>query len=80
MHATHVNVCNWAEHEGFRLLDLFILPAKSRMPGPQKGTQRHARVFHSYFLVFVKPGKASESQRADDAPADGSSESTAENS
>ena len=55
MHATHVNVCNWAEIEGFRLLDLFILPAKARMPGPQKGTQRHARVFHSYFLVFVKP-------------------------
>ena len=59
MHCTHVNVCNWAEYEGFRLLDLFILPAKSRMPGPQKGTQRHARVFHSYFLVFVKPGKLS---------------------
>lgn len=57
MHCTHVNVCNWAEIEGFRLLDLFILPAKSRMPGPQKGTQRHARVFHSYFLVFVKPGR-----------------------
>jgi hypothetical protein len=54
MHATHVNVCNWAEYEGFRLLDLFILPAKSRMPGPQKGIQRHARVFHSYFLVFLK--------------------------
>ena len=57
MHATHVNVCNWAEHVGFRLLDLFVLPAKSRMPGPQKGTQRHARVFHSYFLVFLKTGK-----------------------
>jgi len=57
MHATHVNTCNWAAQEGFRLLDLFILPAKSRMPGPQKGQQRHARVFHSYFLVFVKPGK-----------------------
>ncbi len=55
MHCTHVNVCNWAECEGFRLLDLFILVAKSRMPGPQSGTQRHARVFHSYFLVFKKP-------------------------
>ena len=54
MHCTHVNVVNWAEYEGFRLLDLFILPAKSRMPGPQKGVQRHARVFHSYFLVFIK--------------------------
>ena len=67
MHATHVNVCNWAEYEGFRLLDLFVLPAKSRMPGPQKGTQRHARVFHSYFLVFVKPGKLS-SDNADENP------------
>jgi hypothetical protein len=55
LHATHVNVCNWAEYEGFRLLDLFVLVARSRMPGPQKGTQRHARVFHSYFLVFKKP-------------------------
>ncbi len=55
MHCTHVNVCNWATSVGLSLLDLFILPAKSRMPGPQKGKQRHARVFHSYFLLFVKP-------------------------
>lgn len=54
MHCTHANVINWAEFEGFRLLDLFVLPAKFRMPGPQKGTQRHARVFHSYFLVFER--------------------------
>ena len=54
MHCTHVNVVNWAQIEGFRLLDLFILPAKSRMPGPQKGTQRHARIFHSYFLVLER--------------------------
>ena len=54
MHCTHANVINWAETEGFRLLDLFVLPAKSRMPGPQNGTQRHARVFHSYFLVFER--------------------------
>jgi hypothetical protein len=55
MHCTHNRVINMAEIEGFRLLDLFILPARSRMPGPQKGTQRHARVWHSYFLVFRKP-------------------------
>jgi hypothetical protein len=55
MHCTHNRVINMAELEGFRLLDLFILPARSRMPGPQKGTQRHARVWHSYFLVFRKP-------------------------
>lgn len=54
MHCTHALVIQMAELEGFRLLDLFILPAKHRMPGPQKGQQRHARIFHSYFLVFIK--------------------------
>lgn len=54
LHATHVRVVNMAEVEGFRLLDLFVLVANSRMPGPQKGQQRHARIFHSYFLVFKK--------------------------
>lgn len=54
MHCTHVNVINWAEAEGFRLADLFVLPAKHRMPSPQKGQQRHARIFHSYFLVLER--------------------------
>jgi hypothetical protein len=54
LHCTHANVIGWAASSGFRLLDLFVLPAKHRMPGPQKGTQRHARVFHSYFLVFER--------------------------
>lgn len=54
MHCTHQMVINMCESEGFRLLDLFILAAKHRMPSPQKGTQRHARIFHSYFLVFLK--------------------------
>lgn len=54
MHCTHVRVIQMAEIEGFRLADLFILCAKSRMPGPQKGTQRHARIWHSYFLVLEK--------------------------
>jgi len=52
IHPTHINIVNWAE--GFRLKDLFILAAKNRMPGPQKGKQRHARIFHSYFLVLEK--------------------------
>jgi len=52
MHSTHQKTINIAENNGFRLLDMFILNAKSRMPSPQKGQQRHARVFHSYFLVF----------------------------
>ena len=55
MHCTHFNVMLMADLEGFQVKDLFVLPAKSRMPSPQKGRQRHARVFHSYFLVFEKP-------------------------
>lgn len=54
MHCTHANTIQWASDAGFRLADLFVLAAKHRMPSPQKGTQRHARVFHSYFLVFKK--------------------------
>lgn len=52
LHATHVNVVTWAAEFGFRLRDLFVLTAKHRMPSPQKGKQRHARIFHSYFLVL----------------------------
>jgi len=59
MHCTHYKSIMMAEMEGFRLADLFVLAAKHRMPGPQKGTQRHARIWHSYFLVFAKPGKLS---------------------
>lgn len=54
MHCTHAKVINWAEARGFRLMDLFVMPAKYRMPSPQKGIQRHARIFHSYFLVFER--------------------------
>lgn len=54
MHCTHANVIQWASEFGFRLLDLFVLTAKHRMPAPQKGKQKHARIFHSYFLVLLK--------------------------
>jgi hypothetical protein len=54
MHCTHANVIVWATERGFRLKDLFVLAAKHRMPGPQKGRQRHARIYHSYFLVFER--------------------------
>lgn len=58
MHCTHLNVINWSSGL-FRLKDLFILPAKSRMAIPQqegtkKKVQKHARIFHSYFLVLEK--------------------------
>jgi hypothetical protein len=58
MHCTHFRTILMAEAEGFRLADLFVLVAKHRMPGPQKGTQRHARVWHSYFLVFERDNEA----------------------
>lgn len=55
LHCTHANVIKWAETLSFRLLDLFVLPALHRMPSPnRKGKQKHARIFHSYFLVFRK--------------------------
>jgi hypothetical protein len=58
MHPTHINVVNWADPM-FRLKDLFVLSAKSRMPmpvkvGEAKRRQKHARIFHSYFLVFER--------------------------
>ena len=55
LHCTHANVITWALAVGFRLLDLFILPASHRMPSPNRlGKQKHARIFHSYFLVFKR--------------------------
>lgn len=54
LHATHVNVINWAE-EFFRLKDLYVLGAKHRLPRANSaGIQRHARIFHSYFMVFER--------------------------
>lgn len=55
MFCTHANVIEWARDNGLVLNDLFILTAKTRMPSPnRKGKQKHARIFHSYFLVFRK--------------------------
>ena len=58
MHCTHMNVMEWSKGM-FRLKDLFILPAKSRMAIPQqagtkKKVQKHARIFHSYFMVLER--------------------------
>jgi hypothetical protein len=55
LHATHINVVGWAAEHSLRLKDLFILGAKHRMPRPnRKGPAQHARIHHSYFLVFEK--------------------------
>jgi hypothetical protein len=58
LHSTHINIVKWADSL-FRLKDLFILPAKHRMDMPQKlneqtRTQKHARIYHSYFLVLER--------------------------
>jgi len=58
MFCTHTNIINWAKNDGLELEDLFILLGKNRFPKPNKtGKQQHARVSHSYFLVFRKTGK-----------------------
>ena len=58
MHPTHVNVINWAAENFLKLKDIFILSAKHRLPNAMSKrpnyTQKHARIFHSYFLIFEK--------------------------
>lgn len=54
LHPTHIFVYLWASSEGFSLIDLFVLTAKNRMPRINRGKQRHARINHSFFMVFKK--------------------------
>lgn len=49
----HRYVEEWAEQVGYKLIDMFILVAKSRMLGDGLN-QRVARKYHSYFYVFKK--------------------------
>jgi hypothetical protein len=52
---SHVRVIALAEANGFYTRDLFILLAKNRLMGHNhKHIQKHARKFHSYFIVFEK--------------------------
>ena len=54
---THAHILNWAA-QSFRLKDLFIQAATHRMPAPnRKGTQKHARVYHSFWLVLQRWAK-----------------------
>ena len=52
---THVYTINMAEDIGFYTLDLFVLGVESRLVADWQRNQKHARKFHSYFLVFQKP-------------------------
>jgi len=53
-HFSHVHVMNKASELGFYVKDLFILLAKNRIVGHNHSNQKHARKFHSYFLVLQK--------------------------
>jgi len=54
---THAHILNWSS-EFFRLKDLFVQAATHRMPAPnRKGTQKHARIFHSYWIVLQRWAK-----------------------
>ncbi len=58
MFCTHVNATQWAAECGLKLEDLFILTSEKRVPvkAARHGiqTQKHARIYHCYFLVFYK--------------------------
>lgn len=51
---SHVHIMNHAEKIGFYNKDLFVLLAKNRIIGHNHKNQKHARKFHSYFLVLQK--------------------------
>ena len=51
---SHIHIINKAESLGFYTKDLFILNAKNRLIGHNHENQKHARKFHSYFIVFEK--------------------------
>lgn len=52
---SHVRIINEAERLGFVMQDLFVLLAKSRLVADwQRQNQKHARKYHSYFIVFEK--------------------------
>jgi len=51
---SHIHIINEAEKLGFYTKDLFVLLAKNRIIGHNHKNQKHARKFHSYFLVFEK--------------------------
>ena len=55
---SHVFIINQAISIGFYPVDIFVLLAKSRLTAKwQLKNQRHARKFHSYFLVLKKSNK-----------------------
>ena len=53
-HLSHVHVITEMQRVGFYVKDLFVLLAKNRIIGHNHKNQKHARKFHSYFIVAEK--------------------------
>ena len=51
---SHVFIINEAVRIGFYVKDLFVLLAKNRIVADWQRNQKHARKFHSYYLVLKK--------------------------
>lgn len=51
---THCFVYNWAIETGFKIEDLFIMAFKGGRVWNSNLTQKHARKYHSYWLVLRK--------------------------
>lgn len=54
---SHHYILNMASEVGLYCEDIFILLAKTRILSPKHDHQKHARKYHSYFLVFRKSKK-----------------------
>jgi tRNA G10 N-methylase Trm11 len=51
---THCYVHNWAIEQGFRIEDLFIMCFKGGRVWNSNLVQRHARKYHSYWIILRK--------------------------
>ncbi len=51
---THNIIMMQALNHGYYIKDMFVLLAKNRLVAKWQKNQKHARKFHSYFLVFQK--------------------------
>lgn len=51
---THCYVHNWAIESGFKIEDLFIMAFKGGRVWNSNLTQKHARKYHSYWLILKK--------------------------
>lgn len=54
---SHCHIVEFAEQSGFYTKDLFVLLAKNRIIGHNHKKQKHARKYHSYFIVFEKKSR-----------------------